>query len=647
MKYRREIDGLRAIAVLPVIFFHAGFSAFAGGFVGVDIFFVISGYLITTIIINEIEEKRYSTVQFYERRARRILPALFFVMFLTVPLAWLWLLPHEMRDFAQSLIGVTTFSSNILFWKETGYFETSAETKPLLHTWSLAVEEQFYILFPPLLAAVWKLGGRWAAITISALFCVSLGVAEIGSAKAPAAAFYLLPARIWELLIGTFAAIAIRNRSASIPQKSTAEIGSMIGMTLIAGSIFLFDKSTPFPSAYALLPTVGALLVILFTNPNTLVGKILGHRVLVGIGLISYSAYLWHQPIFAFARIAPTQKVGQPTFAALSLLTFVLAYFSWKFIESPFRNKKQTSPKAVLFLSTSGAALFLTIGTYGHISDGNIGRYEKDVTEYFQTKNASDEFVWSEKNKTRGLQFAASKKKILVIGDSNSGDLLNTLKATPRANQISFSSLKISVGCGNLFLSREIFNHLIEKEKLSTCSDNDDLTSAKNRELIAAADLVFFASNWREWEAKLIQDSHERLKSDFGEKFIFFGSKKTDLAPEKHVRQYRNAKFARTARATEENIRINNMMARSLSSNFIDPYKILCKNSQCPTYSPKGDLIQYDGFHFTERGAEIFAEKLATHTPRLEAIFSASSNTTEHIEETLKRTSGSTALDPW
>ena len=148
MDYRREIDGLRAIAVLPVILFHAGFDAFSGGFIGVDVFFVISGYLITTMIIADLEQGKFSIINFYERRARRILPALFLVMLSCIPLAWMWLLTSDMKDFSKSLVAVTVFASNILFWRENGYFETAAELKPLLHTWSLAVEEQFYVLFP-------------------------------------------------------------------------------------------------------------------------------------------------------------------------------------------------------------------------------------------------------------------------------------------------------------------------------------------------------------------------------------------------------------------------------------------------------------------------------------------------------------------
>ena len=177
MKYRPGIDGLRALAVLPVILFHAGFEWFSGGFVGVDIFFFISGYLITTIIISEMAEGKFSIVNFYERRARRIIPALFFVMAACLPFAWLWLTPIDLKDFGQSLIAVSIFISNTLFWWESGYFDTAAELKPLIHTWSLAVEEQYYILFPVFLILTWRLGIKWILIVLSIIFFFSLSVA--------------------------------------------------------------------------------------------------------------------------------------------------------------------------------------------------------------------------------------------------------------------------------------------------------------------------------------------------------------------------------------------------------------------------------------------------------------------------------------
>ena len=198
MEYRREIDGLRALAVIPVILFHAGFTAFSGGFVGVDVFFVISGYLITSIILAELEQGTFTVVNSYERRARRILPALFVVMVACLPFAWFWLRPGDTKDFSQSIAAVSLFSSNILFWTESGYFDAAAELKPLLHTWSLAVEEQYYVLFPLFLMALWAFRKRWILGALIAVGMGNLATAQWGPQNDPSAAFSLLPTRAWE-----------------------------------------------------------------------------------------------------------------------------------------------------------------------------------------------------------------------------------------------------------------------------------------------------------------------------------------------------------------------------------------------------------------------------------------------------------------
>lgn len=259
MKYRAEIDGLRAVAVIPVILFHAGFEHFSGGFIGVDVFFVISGYLITMIILSEKEQGTFSLVNFYERRARRILPALFFVMLVSLPFAWLWLLPSDMADFSQSLMAVSFFSSNILFWKETGYWGTDNELKPLLHTWSLAVEEQYYILFPLFLMLMWRFRKRWIFGSLIVIATLSLLVSQWGAYNRPTANFFLLPTRGWELAIGACIAFYFLYRTqatrAFLPHRFFDEALGLPGFLMIGYAIFMFDDATPFPGFYALIPT--------------------------------------------------------------------------------------------------------------------------------------------------------------------------------------------------------------------------------------------------------------------------------------------------------------------------------------------------------------------------------------------------------
>lgn len=387
MLYRREIDGLRALAVLPVILFHAGFETFSGGFVGVDVFFVISGYLITTIILAEFEQGEFSIVSFYERRARRILPALFFVMLVCIHFAWFWLLPSDMKDLSQSIVAVSVFASNILFWRQSGYFDTAAELKPLLHTWSLAVEEQYYVLFPLFLMLFWRLGKRWILVTLGLVFIVSLAIAQWAVYAKPAAAFYLLPTRGWELLIGAFAAFYLSQANRKVFGRTVGEVGGCLGVALILYAVFTYNKETPFPGLYALVPALGTVLVILFATQQTTVGKFVGNKAFVGIGLISYSAYLWHQPLFAYARHKGFSHSDFDVFLLLSIASVILAFFSWKFIEAPFRNKTLVGRRAVLLFALLGSFSFISLGLYGHKRNGNVGQLsdqEQAFLGYFE-----------------------------------------------------------------------------------------------------------------------------------------------------------------------------------------------------------------------------------------------------------------------
>ena len=392
MDYRREIDGLRALAVLPVIFFHAGFQAFSGGFVGVDIFFVISGYLITSIILTEKSSGRFTLINFYERRARRILPALFVVMLACLPFAWLWLLPDNLNDFSKSLILVSIFSSNFLFFNQSGYFDTAVELKPLLHTWSLAVEEQYYLLFPIFISILWsKFWGRASGIILFVAL-ISLIFSHWSAYNYPTANFYLLPTRIWELFIGALVALYLFNHNQnSLSERKISSVLGIVGLMLIVISIFTFDEGTPFPSFYALIPTIGTALIILFTSQNELVGKWLGNKIFVGIGLISYSAYLWHQPLFAFARLRSFDAPTTGLFLALSLLAIFLAFLSWKYVEKPFRDKNKFSQKHIFIYSLIGSLFFIGLGITGNINKGFDQRFS-------MPPSISDEFTGKGKN---------------------------------------------------------------------------------------------------------------------------------------------------------------------------------------------------------------------------------------------------------
>ena len=374
MNYRKEIDGLRALAVVPVILFHAGFEWISGGYVGVDIFFVISGYLITSILLKEQQQGNYSIVNFYERRARRILPALFIVLLVCLPFAWFLLLPHELKDFGKSLIAVVTFVSNILFWLETDYFTADVELIPLLHTWSLAVEEQFYIIFPLFLALFARKNKMLMVTIVSLIALLSLGLTEWGWRYFAEGNFYLIPFRAWELMIGALAAFYLFYNPQ--PTGWICHLGSLLGLLLIVVALFFLDKNIPFPSLYALAPTVGTVLIILFANPQTLVNKLLSFKLFVMIGLVSYSAYLWHQPLFVFARAYYMDIPSVPIMAALSVASVLLGYVSWRYIEAPFRDKQRFSQQQIFVWSLLVGAGFLLVGIALVVSNGAMYRFE-------------------------------------------------------------------------------------------------------------------------------------------------------------------------------------------------------------------------------------------------------------------------------
>lgn len=339
MFYRREIDGLRAIAVIPVLFFHAGFSNFSGGFVGVDIFFVISGYLISSLLMVEIKNNKFSITHFYERRARRLLPALFLVMSITIFFAWSWLLPEELIVFHQSFISALLFISNIFFWQTTDYFAIS--NLPLLHTWSLAVEEQFYIIFPIFLFLIWRFEKNTIFIVTCIILIISLLLSDWASTNYPVANFYLLPTRGWELLTGVLISLFLFNRKKDfILNSKFDEIFAILGLLLITFSVYTFDSTTPFPGRWTLIPVIGTAMVVLFATQNTLTGKFLGFSPFVGIGLLSYSLYLWHYPLFVFAEIRMLGDVSTGIYVCLICISLALSYLSWRFIEGPFRDRR-------------------------------------------------------------------------------------------------------------------------------------------------------------------------------------------------------------------------------------------------------------------------------------------------------------------
>ena len=442
LKYRREIDGLRAIAVLFVILFHAGTTLTSGGFLGVDIFFVISGYLITSLIVQEQLAGTFSIAKFYERRIRRILPALFVVMLVCLPFAWFWLLPSQQNSFAKSIFAVVIYSSNVLFWKESGYFDINSALKPLLHTWSLAVEEQYYVIFPLFLTIVWKFARRTIVPLLIAATVFSFIIALWLSIRQPSTSFYLLPARAWELLFGALTAIyLLRHKEGPSISIAVKGGGGLAGLFLIIAPMFLFDKGTTHPGVATLAPTIGTVLIIIFATADTFVGKILGHRYLVGLGLISYSLYLWHHPIFVFIKI---RYDSQLAWGIGVTLTFALSYLSWRFVELPVRGNKKFTRRFVFITVGVLSTVFMVIAaTIFSLSMKKIDYFTPIRSESLQLVDScfllsQSKLQFDVKNCT---QKTVGRKRILLIGDSHSASLYPSLHSYLNNQMVSLDML--------------------------------------------------------------------------------------------------------------------------------------------------------------------------------------------------------------
>lgn len=376
LTYRADIDGLRALAVVPVVLYHFHVAPFGGGFVGVDVFFVISGFLITALIHAEMQTGEYTLIGFYERRARRILPALF-AMMLAASAAGLWFLfPDDLVRFGKSAAATSVFVSNFDFWQQSGYFDASAQTKPLLHTWSLAVEEQFYLLFPLLLVLFRKAGRRSLLLLTGGLVLASFAFSVWAVRSHPSLAFYLAPARIWELMLGATLALAGLPR----PSRWLAEALSLLGLALLGIAVFGFSADTPIPGENALAPCLGAAL-LLYANAggDTAAAQVLSWRPVVFIGLISYSLYLWHWPVFVFAHYLSLSPLGAFEIALAIALSILLAVVSWRFIEQPFRDRRRFSRRAVFTLAGLGMAAGLAIGGTLVATNGLLQRYPAKV----------------------------------------------------------------------------------------------------------------------------------------------------------------------------------------------------------------------------------------------------------------------------
>jgi peptidoglycan/LPS O-acetylase OafA/YrhL len=385
LRYRADIDGLRAVAVLAVMLFHARLGVVPGGYVGVDIFFVISGFLISSIIVDGLKQSTFSMAQFYDRRVRRIFPALFTVMAACMAAGWIYLTPADYKNFAISVTSTAVFLSNVSFNRKAGYFAPAASTQPLLHTWSLGVEEQFYAIVPFVLILLYRHAWRTRAPIILGAALLSLGYAAYGVDHEWTSAFYLLPSRAWELLTGMAIAAGI---VPAIKWRPAREAAGLTGLAMIAAACLLYTSETHFPGLAALLPCVGTALLIHSGNgnsalPPTAVSRLLSLPALVFTGKISYSLYLWHWPLLAFAEYNWPEAFNTPLRLGLIALAVVLSVLTWRFVEQPARQKSLPSARRRVFLSGGAAiAAALVTGYAIRLSDGVINRLPPEAREF-------------------------------------------------------------------------------------------------------------------------------------------------------------------------------------------------------------------------------------------------------------------------
>ena len=462
---------------MPVLFYHAGFSWMPGGFFGVDVFFVISGFLITGILINELQETgKFSVVGFYERRARRILPALFVAMAASMVAGWFLLLNDQFKMFLRSIVSILYFGSNYFFFGQTGYFDADIDLNPMVHTWSLAIEEQFYLFFPIVLWLVWRFLPRlFRPLVLVVIALVSFAVAATWTGD-PSAAFYLLQFRAWELMVGALVAYLLSRREFGVYSN---QVLGIIGLLAILASVFFIGAEYPHPGFVTLLPVLGTGLVIATTDSNTLAGRLLSWKPLVWIGLISYSTYLWHQPIFSFFRISQTHAPESASFLPLIALSLVLAYLSWRFIENPVRNRKRFS-RRFIFSATAVASILVLASSFAltrssvvetRVAPNSGIKYvevENDLSPNLGLSKVCKKFVGDDPRCATGENPTA-----LLWGDSYAMSLADGLKASP--TNLVFSQQTLSA-CAPL---------------LGFAHQNTSYGKTQGRECIAQNDKVF------------------------------------------------------------------------------------------------------------------------------------------------------------
>jgi peptidoglycan/LPS O-acetylase OafA/YrhL len=592
--YKEHVDGLRAIAVISVIFFHLDIKLFKGGFIGVDVFFVISGYLISRIIFQKIEINKFSIKEFYINRARRILPMLLFMMLFFFPFSY-FLVPYKAIDFAESVISGIFFFSNFLFYWESGYFGEALKFKPFIHIWSLSVEEQFYLLFP-ILALILARKFKLLLFFIFFIFILSLITSEFFSNQFPNANFFLGLTRAWEIIVGIFFLIIEKNKIIkSNFVKSNLSISAFI---ILIFSFYYFERDHNLPNTKLLLPLLCTGILIIYGKENLIVKKILTNYVMMLLGLMSFSLYLWHQPILAFIHNYDLFKIDFFFIITFLSLIIVVSYMSWKFIEIPFRDKKII--KNIIFFKfvSITIALLITSSFFVIYAKGFLYKYP-DNDKYLVLMNPSDNGRYVRKNFEKQLDKKFTqyqKNNILIIGDSQAQDFLNMALENNYFSGYNVRTFNFREECYLLFLPDDIKAKYLDK--LKKCNNKID------GNIIKYAESVFMVNSWPEW---ILEEMPFIISNKaFDEKKIYIVGPKNfgSINVSKYLGMSNYEKFKKNnidSTTFVKDAKVKNLVP---SERYISLTDIYCDNDfKCNIFNKNGKLLSYDGSHLTKDGA--------------------------------------------
>lgn len=612
MKYRSEIDGLRAVAVIPVLLFHAGVPFFAGGYVGVDVFFVISGYLITGIIARELANGHYSILAFYERRIRRIFPCLMAVISFSLVAAIFLFLPEDFLNLSKGVVSSVLFSSNILFWRESGYFNAQGDLVPLLHTWSLAVEEQFYILFPLIFVLIYRSARSKLLPIIVALAATSFLISIWGIRKAPTFTFYMAPTRAWELLTGSLLALGLLPPTKS---RMRREGLTLLGIALIASAVCLFSARTRFPGEYAVVPVLGAALII-YASADTVSGRVLSLKPIVFIGLISYSIYLWHWPILVFTKYYFVDGLSDWGIILVILLSLLIATLSWRYIETPFRREDIVKRRPLFAGAAVAILVFTTAGIVGLLSGGWVSRVPVEVAYLSSFRNdvsprRSDchRGEGSAIALSRSCVFGASKlPEFAVWGDSHAVELAFVLGSLAQQHgrslmQVSYSSCPPVIGIGGTGCqshNNATLEYLLNQSHIRTIFLVSFYDNKSNRP-------PTYADSFRRTVSRVIDAGKHvvlvypipRSPADVPSvlaRYAWKGIGTDRLAIDKGAYLRRNAEI----------LDLLDSLARLRNVSRVIPHEYLCHGESC-SVSFDGEALYFDDHHLSLAGAQRIA----------------------------------------